>query len=86
MYRHYMYLFDMFFKINFIYQVYKRAAIMDQLELVTIPINNHMRMDSLQMEHISKLDMQKYVLMVPIEQFVIKISQQMWLVHCVVVE
>ena len=64
----------MFF-INFIYQVYKRAAMMGQLELVTIPINNHTHQDSLQMEHISKLDMQKCVLMVPIEQFVIKISQ-----------
>ena len=59
----------------FIYQVYKRAAMMAQLELVTITINNHMHQDSLQMEHIFELDTQKFVLMVPIEQFVIKISQ-----------
>ena len=56
---------------------------MGQSELVTILINTHMHMDSLQMERISELDMQKCVLMVPIEQFVIKISQQLRLVYCV---
>ena len=42
------------FCINFIYQVYKRAVMMGQLELVTIiPIKKHMHLESLQMERIS---------------------------------